>query len=72
MYPPTTVCEVELNYLHIYVHSHHQKEHLIKNGKLFLFGRVCYMYSYLGECVQLIHPLVAIYELWLIKLKIIE
>jgi hypothetical protein len=30
------------------------------------------MYSYLGECVQLIHPLVVIYGLWLTKLKIIE
>jgi hypothetical protein len=27
---------------------------------------------YLGECVQLIHPLVVIYCLWLIKLKIVE
>jgi hypothetical protein len=25
MHPPTTVCEVELYYLHIYVHSHYQK-----------------------------------------------
>jgi hypothetical protein len=24
-YPPTTVCEVELNYLHIFVHSHYKK-----------------------------------------------
>jgi hypothetical protein len=24
-FPPTTVCEFKLNYLHIYVHSHHQK-----------------------------------------------
>jgi hypothetical protein len=39
--PTTTVCEVELNYLHIYVHSHYQKEYLIKKCKLFLFGRVC-------------------------------
>jgi hypothetical protein len=29
-------------------------------------------YSYLGECVQLIHPLVVTYGLWLIKLKIVE
>jgi hypothetical protein len=28
--------------------------------------------SYLGECVQPIHPLVVIYSLWLIKLKIVE
>jgi hypothetical protein len=28
--------------------------------------------SYLGECVQLVHPLVVIYCLWLIKLKIVE
>jgi hypothetical protein len=34
--PPTTVCEVELNYLHIYVHSHYQKEYLIKSSILFL------------------------------------
>jgi hypothetical protein len=27
--------------LHIYVHSHYQKERLIKNCILFLFGRVC-------------------------------
>jgi hypothetical protein len=41
MYPPTVVCEVELNYLHIYVHSHYQKEYLIKSRILLLFGRVC-------------------------------
>jgi cell division FtsZ-interacting protein ZapD len=39
--PTHYCCEVELNYLHIYVHSHHQKEHLIKSCILFLFGRVC-------------------------------
>jgi hypothetical protein len=39
--PTHYCCEVELNYLHIYVHSHYQKEYLIKNCKLFLFGRVC-------------------------------
>jgi hypothetical protein len=27
---------------------------------------------YLGECVQLIHPLVVIYCLWSIKLKIVK
>jgi hypothetical protein len=31
MHSPTTVREVELNYLHIYVLSHCQKEFLIKN-----------------------------------------
>jgi hypothetical protein len=25
-YQPIAVCEVKLNYLHIYVHSHYQKE----------------------------------------------
>jgi hypothetical protein len=30
------------------------------------------MYSYLGECVQLIRPLVVIDGLWLINLKIVE
>jgi hypothetical protein len=30
------------------------------------------MYSYLGECVQLMHLMVVIYCLWLIKLKIVE
>jgi hypothetical protein len=30
------------------------------------------MYSYLGECVQLMNPMVVIYCLWLIKLKIVE
>jgi hypothetical protein len=30
------------------------------------------MYSYLGKCVQLIHPMDVIYGLWLIKLKIVE
>jgi hypothetical protein len=25
-YQPITACEVKLNYLHIYVHSHYQKE----------------------------------------------
>jgi hypothetical protein len=28
--------------------------------------------SYLGECAQPIHPLVVIYCLWLIKLKIVK
>jgi hypothetical protein len=28
--------------------------------------------SYLGECVQLIHPMDVIYGLWLIKLKTVE
>jgi hypothetical protein len=39
-YPPTTVCEVELNYLHIYVHSHYKK---ISNKELQIisFGRLC-------------------------------
>jgi hypothetical protein len=32
MYPPTTVCEVKLNYLHIYVRSHYQKECLIRTA----------------------------------------
>jgi hypothetical protein len=27
------------------------------------------MYSYLGECVQLIHPVAVTYGLWLVKLK---
>jgi hypothetical protein len=36
------------------------------------FGRVCRMYSYLGECVQLMHPLVVVYCLWLFKLTIVE
>jgi hypothetical protein len=30
MYPPTTVCEHKLNYLHIYVRSHYQKEYFNK------------------------------------------
>jgi hypothetical protein len=30
------------------------------------------MYSYLGECVQLMHPMVVIYCLWLVRLKIVE
>jgi hypothetical protein len=72
MYPPTTICEVKLNYLHMYVHSHYQKEYLIKSCILFLFGRVCWMYPYLAECVQLMHPMVVIYCLWLIKLKNVE
>jgi hypothetical protein len=41
IYPPTVVCEVELNCLHIYVHNHYQKEYLTKSCILFLFGRVC-------------------------------
>jgi hypothetical protein len=57
MHLPTTVCEFKLNYLHIYVHSHHQKEYLIKIRKLLFFleeNAKCI--SYLGECVQQIHP----------------
>jgi hypothetical protein len=65
MYPPTTVCEVKLNYLHIYLNSHHQKECLIKNCILFLLEEYAKCISYLGECVQLIHPMVVIYSLWL-------
>jgi hypothetical protein len=38
---PIAACEEKLNYFHIYVHSHYQKEYLIKNCILFLFGRVC-------------------------------
>jgi hypothetical protein len=67
MYPLTTVCEVILNYLHIYVHNHYQKEFVIKGCILFLLEEYAQCISYLGECVQLIHPLVVIYGLWLIK-----
>jgi hypothetical protein len=38
-YQPIAVCEVKLNYLHIYVHSHYQKEYLIKSCILFLFWK---------------------------------
>jgi hypothetical protein len=64
MYPPTTVCEVELNYLYIYVHSHCQKEYLIKSCILFLLEEYAKCISYLGECVQLIHPLIVTCGLW--------
>jgi hypothetical protein len=57
MYTPTAVCEVELNYLHIYVHSHHQKEYLIKS----CMEEYAKCNSYLGGCVQLIHPLIVNY-----------
>jgi hypothetical protein len=60
---PIAVCEVKLNYFHIYVHSRYQKEQLIKSCISFLFGRVCRMYSYLGECVQPMHPMVFIWQL---------
>jgi hypothetical protein len=72
MYPPTTVCEVKLNYLHIYVLRHYQKEYLIKSCILFLLEEYAECISYLGECVQLMHPMVVIYCLWLIRLKIVE
>jgi hypothetical protein len=61
MYPHTTVCEVKLNYLHIYVHSHYQKEYLIKSCILFLLEEYDECISYLGECAQPIHPRVVIY-----------
>jgi hypothetical protein len=61
MHRPTTVCEIKLNYLHIYVHSHYQKEFLIKNCILFLLKEYAKCISYLGECVQLIHPVVVLY-----------
>jgi hypothetical protein len=61
MYPPTTICEVKLNYLPIYVHSHYQKEYLIKSCILFLLEEYAECISYLGECAQPIHPRVVIY-----------
>jgi hypothetical protein len=47
-----------------------QKEYLIKSCILFLLEEYVDCISYLGECAQLIHPMVVIYCLWLIKLKI--
>jgi hypothetical protein len=64
MHPPTTVCEFKLNYSLIYVHSHHQKEYLNKDCKLFLLEEYAKCISYLGECVQLIHPLNVTCGLW--------
>jgi hypothetical protein len=61
MHPPTTVCEFKLNYLQIYVHGHHQKEYLIKSCILFLLEEYAKCISYLGEFVQLMHPMVVIY-----------
>jgi hypothetical protein len=55
MHPPTTVCAFKLNYLHIYVHSHYQKEYLIKNCNLFLLEEYAKCISYLCEYVQQIH-----------------
>jgi hypothetical protein len=70
--PTHYCCEVKLNYLHIYVHSHYQKEYLIKSCILFLLEEYAECIPYLGECVQLIHLLVVIYCLWLVRLKIVE
>jgi hypothetical protein len=60
MHSPTTVCEIKLNYLHMYVHSHRQKEYWIKNCKLFFLEEYAKCISYLGECVQQIHPWLSI------------
>jgi hypothetical protein len=61
MYQPTTVCEVKSIYFHICVHSHYQKEWLIKSCILFLLEEYVECISYLGDCVQEMHPMVVIY-----------
>jgi hypothetical protein len=45
---------------------------IVINWERFLLEEYAKCISYLGECVQLIHPSVVNYGLWLIKLKTVK